>query len=69
MTAKDPTPVMPFDVSGWGVGKRVTRPDGNDSGTIVEETGQIKVKWDSGRTSYFKPGRAGNVLLKPPSGK
>jgi hypothetical protein len=69
MTARAGTPVLPFDASDWRVGKRVTRPDGNDSGTIVEDTDQIKVKRDSGRTSYFTPGMASNVLLKPLTGE
>ncbi len=52
--------------AGWKVGRRVCRPDGQDRGTIVEANGVIKVKWDSGRTSYFERGKQSNVLLEPP---
>lgn len=60
-----PSTKLPSDTSAWTVGRRVTRPDGNDVGTILEVTDQIKVGWDSGKTSYFRPGAAGNVLLDP----
>jgi len=43
-----------LDRTGWRLGARVTREDGQDSGTIVEVNGEIKVKWDSGRTSYYR---------------
>jgi hypothetical protein len=47
----------------WTIGKRVTRPNGSDSGTIVECGIKIKVKWDGGRTSYFERGKVPYALL------
>lgn len=58
-------PWIPCRPLGWTVGKRVLRPNRTDSGTIVEVAGQIKVKWDRGRTSYFDAGCEGNVELDP----
>jgi hypothetical protein len=49
---------------GWRVGQRVRREDSDELGTIVEEDGEIKVKWDSGRISYFDRGKHSNVKLK-----
>jgi hypothetical protein len=38
----------------WREGQRVCRNGTDELGTIVERMGgHIKVKWDSGRTSYF----------------
>ena len=59
-------PILPTDTSAWAVGRRVSRPDGKDKGTIVGDGDQIKVAWDSGRASYFRRGKASNVLLDPP---
>ena len=42
-------------------GQRVSRKDGAERGTVVEADGKVKVKWDSGRTSYYVRGRPGNV--------
>ena len=50
----------------WRVGARVFRDHTDVSGTIVEMTGHVKVKWDSGRTSYYRPGTLSAVRLKPP---
>lgn len=36
------------------VGDRVSRKDGSERGTVIEADGQTKVKWDGGRTSYFR---------------
>jgi len=47
------------------VGQRVTRKDSPLQGTVVEADGNVKVRWDNGRTSYFKRGMRGNVLFKP----
>lgn len=33
-------------------------------GIILEVTDQIKVRWDGGRTSYFKFHELGNVVLE-----
>lgn len=59
-------PSLPSRTPDWTVGRRVTRPDGKDRGRIVEAGDRIKVKWDSGRTSYFQRGKQSNVLLDPP---
>lgn len=55
--------VLAFELPNWKVGKRVVRPDGSDHGVIVEVTDQIKVRWDAGRTNYFKFHETGNVQL------
>jgi hypothetical protein len=52
------------DLSHWRVGARVRRVDRDETGTIVEVDGKIKVKWDSGRTSYYQPGKPANIRLK-----
>ncbi|MBR0719706.1 hypothetical protein [Bradyrhizobium liaoningense] len=40
----------------WKVGQRVARPSSNELGTVVEITrDQMKIKWDSGTTSYHPP--------------
>lgn len=57
-------PVLPLLTPDWTTGRRVSRPDGKDTGTIVEAGSEIKVKWDSGRTSYFGRGKAANVRLE-----
>jgi hypothetical protein len=31
---------------------------------VVANNGSIKVKWDAGRTSYFRHGEAANIKLK-----
>ena len=54
-------------------GQRVCRKDSQEQGTVVEANGHIKVKWDSGATSYLKRSKPGNVMLlsvlSPPSHK
>jgi hypothetical protein len=52
-----------LDRINWRVGVRVTRDGGEDSGTIVEANGEIKVKWDSGRTSYYRRKVPANIRL------
>src|SRR4051812_2048246 len=49
------------------VGQRVCREDSPELGTIVEEDGKIKVKWDNGQTSYFDRLQASNIKLKSTS--
>jgi hypothetical protein len=49
---------------GWQPGRRVARKDSDEEGTIVEADGEIKVKWDHGRTSYYRRGVPANVTLK-----
>ena len=43
--------------------QRVTREDSQESGTIVEVDGEIKVKWDSGRTSYYRRKNPANIRV------
>lgn len=57
------TPVTPAR-STWPVGLRVSRKNSGEHGTVVECDGQIKVKWDSGQTSYFRHGAQANVELE-----
>jgi hypothetical protein len=48
----------------WRTGQRVARlRDHDEHGTVVEADGEIKVKWDSGRTSYFRRNRPSNVQI------
>jgi hypothetical protein len=49
-------------VSNPKAGERVSREGSRDMGTIVEVAREIKVVWDSGRTSYFRNLPA-NVIL------
>jgi hypothetical protein len=37
----------------WYVGQRVTRVKPEKIGTVVEVDGRMKVKWDTGGTSYY----------------
>lgn len=48
---------------GWRAGERVSRKNSDDLGFIVEVAELIKVKWDSGRTSYYRRDRSANVRL------
>jgi len=48
-------------------GQRVRRKNADESGTVIEADGEIKVKWDGGRTSYFRRDRQANVRLKEPN--
>jgi hypothetical protein len=50
-----------MDANELRAGQRVSRKTTDELGTIVEADGEIKVKWDSGRTSYFRRGQAANV--------
>jgi hypothetical protein len=52
-----------LDRSRWLTGQRVLRKSTDELGTVVETNGSIKVKWDSGRTSYFRHGEPGNVEM------
>jgi hypothetical protein len=49
----------------WRIGQRVARKDTKERGTVTETDGKIKVKWDSGKTSYYRHGAAANVELEP----
>jgi hypothetical protein len=46
------------------IGQRVSRNDSQELGTIVEAVGEIKVKWDDGRTSYYRRHKPANVHLE-----
>ena len=48
----------------WHIGQRVSRKNTRELGTVVENNGSMKVKWDAGRTSYFRHSEAANVKLK-----
>jgi len=47
----------------WKVGQRVAHKNTKELGIITETDGAIKVKWDGGRTSYFRREHA-NVQLE-----
>ena len=49
----------------WRIGQRVARKDTKELGTVTETDDEIKVKWDSGKTSYYRHGAAANVELEP----
>jgi hypothetical protein len=51
------------DSTTWRVGQRVSRKDSNELGTIVEVDREVKVRWDGGRTSYFRRDVSSNVRL------
>jgi hypothetical protein len=56
--------VMPNgEQADWRIGNRVSRQDTDELGTVVAANGNIKVKWDGGRTSYFRRGEQANVRL------
>jgi hypothetical protein len=42
----------------------VSQKNTKELGTIVGTDGTIKVKWDSGRTSYFRRNKPANISLK-----
>jgi len=52
-----------LDRKSWPVGLRVSRKDTQELGTVVEQDGKIKVKWDDGKTSYYRCGDEANVQL------
>jgi hypothetical protein len=56
--------------SRWPVGTRVKRKHTDQQGTVVEQGGgSTKVKWDDGKTSYYRRGELGDVEReKPPGG-
>jgi hypothetical protein len=62
-----PKPQTETELAGWRAGQRVSRKDTEELGTIVEANGKIKVKWDGGRTSYFRRRLPANVRLKEPT--
>jgi hypothetical protein len=53
----------------WPVGQRVSRKNTEELGTVIANDGSIKVKWDTGRTSYFRHSEAANVKLKVASSR
>jgi hypothetical protein len=54
-----------LDRTSWRVGQRVARTNSDELGVIADIglTGVVKVKWDRGRTSYFRPEDWANVKL------
>jgi len=50
----------------WHVGQRVSRTDTDELGTVMKINGSIKVKWDGGRTSYFRHCETANIQLPTP---
>ena len=47
----------------WPVGQRVSRKDSEELGTVTKTNGSLKVRWDGGRTSYFRHGTQANIQL------
>jgi hypothetical protein len=51
----------------WKVGQRVARKNSDELGVVVEVAhGVVKVKWDRGKTSYYRPDEPGNVKFAEP---
>jgi hypothetical protein len=59
----EPTKTPSSNRRAWTVGQRVSRKNSADTGTVVHQDGEIKVRWDSGKTSYYRHGQAANVEL------
>jgi hypothetical protein len=57
-------PTATADRATWHVGQRVSRMNSKELGTVVGQNGSIKVKWDAGRTSYFRHGEPADVKMK-----
>jgi len=50
------------------VGQRVSRKDSRALGTVTEVSEHaIKIKWDSGATSYYRRDDLSDVVLKEPT--
>jgi hypothetical protein len=48
----------------WQVGQRVARKNRDELGVVVEvDRGVVKVKWDRGATSYYRPDALCNVKV------
>jgi hypothetical protein len=58
-------PAVTANRATWPVGQRVSRIDTKELGTVIKINGSIKVKWDDGRTSYFRHGTQANIQLPP----
>jgi hypothetical protein len=61
----EPIPTVSANRATWPVGQRVSRKDTQELGTVIKINGSIKVKWDGGRTSYFRHGTQANIQLPP----
>ncbi|MBR1157171.1 hypothetical protein [Bradyrhizobium sp. JYMT SZCCT0428] len=57
-----------INITDLQVGQRVAREDSGEIGTIVEVDGEIKVKWDSGRTSYYRRKKPAKIELVEKAG-
>ena len=62
-------PTATANRAAWRVGQRVSRKNTQELGTVIANNGSIKVRWDAGRTSYFRHGEAANVKLKVASSR
>ena len=58
---------MTAQSAAWRISQRVWRKVNRERGTVDEVTEHaIKIKWDSGATSYYRRDDVGSVLLKQP---
>ena len=56
-----------MDPRHWQIGQRVSRKNSDELGFVVEvDRGVVKVKWNGGRTSYYRPGFPANVKVEEP---
>jgi hypothetical protein len=60
---------LAVDLSHLRVGAKVARRHKDELGTVIEMTGYLKVKWDDGKTSYYRPRSGYNIRLRPPPAK
>jgi hypothetical protein len=55
------------DRSNWRPGQRVSRRDSAELGVVVNvDRRVVKVKWERGRTSYYRPDVPANVKIAEP---
>jgi len=52
-----------LDVALLRKGQRVSHKSTNELGVVIEADGEVKVKWEGGRTSYFRRNKPANVRL------
>src|SRR4051812_26031789 len=57
------------DRANWRAGQRVSCAGNQELGIVVEAGRTVKVKWDDGRTSYYRPEATANARLKELTGK
>ena len=55
------------DRAKWRAGQRVSHKGSKAHGTVAEVAQHaVKIRWDSGATSYYRPDNLSDVVLKEP---